>query len=244
MSAFPGIEEPPRKSYSESVLSKLLIPGGSFLVATISLLNTKDLPTWALIVLVGFVGIIAIAILAPAVTWAFSRLRFSLQLRRVAKRLYPQLDRILQRLQDQLTQNMSDTLVYELRDFMSVPDGKGNMVLADLNQSISLSEWLNLTRGRLARRRVQEFIDTAQSIDLAVKHYNQFCRMIENRLNVVMSERMLDDSVLRKLKRIWNHGREGQVRLMQEWAAIGQDINHELDTRICSEYFSPIKNLE
>jgi len=55
---------------------------------------------------------------------------------------------------------------------------------------------------------------------------------------------MLDDSVLRKIKRIWNHGREGQVRLMQEWAAIGQEINHELDTRICSEYFSPIKHLE
>jgi len=162
------------------------------------------------------------------------------------------------RLQEQLSQSRTDTLIYMLRDYTNVRDSKGCSILDEaFAQTISISEWLALvndgasirrrmhTTVRISRQHAREFLFLVDALDLAMLHYSRLCESIENRLRGVLGEqKLVDDNVARRLKQAWNLGRENQGHLVRDWAAMGQEINDSVGFDLCIVHFPQLRPID
>jgi len=166
---------------------------------------------------------------------------------------------MIQRLQNQLNQSHTDTLLCGLWNYANVRDGKGCVILSDqFNQARNISEWLTLASERASRwrqserprktftARTREFVFLAEVLDLAILHYVSLCQAIENQLRGVLlgTEKRVDDDLAKKLKQAWNLGRESQARLVHDWAKMGQEINDSLGFRVCVVHYSQLRPIE
>lgn len=253
-------DEHRKKGYQDSLVAKVLIPIGSFLVALISFLtNVKELPTWATAVLGSFLIIVSVALLLPGGKWLLAKWRSQARIRQTSRQFLPHLDRMIQRLQDQLSQSHTDSLLYGLRNYASIRDGKGCAILSDeFSQATCISEWLTLASKGASRwnltqpqkwalaTRTREFVFVAEALDMAVIHYVRLCQSIESRLRGALlgGEKTVDDNLARQLKQAWNLGRESQGRLVHDWAKMGQEINDSIGFRVCIVNYSQLRPIE
>ncbi len=255
-------EEHRDKSFHDSLFVKVLIPIGSLLVAVMSFLtNIKEIPGWVSVVLGIFLAIASLSLLLPLLPVAkrlFVNWRSRVQIRRSAERFRPDVDRMIRRLQDQLSHSYTDTLLYGLWNYMNARDDKGCAILGnEFNQARGLSEWLSLVSEGGSRwnevpikttlkGRVQDFVFVAEALDLAVIHYVSVCQSIENRLRGVLldTERRVGEELAKQLKQAWNVGRESLGRFVHDWGKMGQEINDCIGFRVCVGNYSQLRPIE
>jgi len=165
---------------------------------------------------------------------------------------------MIQRLQEQLSQSHTDTLLYGLKNYASARDSKGCVILSDeFSQATGISEWLALVSEGASRwnltqttnwalaPRTREFVFVAEALDLALIHYVRLCQSVENRLRGALGgEKPVDDNLAKQLKQAWNLGRESQARLVHDWAKMGQEINDSIGFRVCIVHYSQLRPIE
>lgn len=208
-----------KKDYFERAPVKILFPLGGFLVGVIGLLTgSKELPVWALAILVSFVGVFAIALLWPPIAWFVRRLRVLARRNRAARLFYPEVQQTLRRLHEHLGESTAHTLIYELRDFTQIRDKNGNNVIHSLSEAININEWASLIGLKAQRKRNQDFVEIAKATGLAASQYRRLCELLHNRLQYLVNEKLLDEPALRKLRQGWNSARDSYASMMQDWA--------------------------
>jgi hypothetical protein len=148
------------------------------------------------------------------------------------------------KLQRQTSDNYSQNLVYHLRDFASVRDKKDVVVFPGIYEFIKVSEWLQFFADKAAERRPDEFLDIVEGINLAASQYSQQCVSLQNRVTNVLSEKLLDDAGLRKLRQAWGAGREHANKVLSEWTDFCEQVRRELDGDIAGVHFPVLPALD
>lgn len=237
--------EPQEESKSESVSAKYVIQTGLFLVALISFLtNVKEIPTWVWIALSCYLGISLIVVSVPYAKLLKAKWRERSRRREAARLFFPRLTLTFHRLDEHLRSMRSDTLLSELRDFGSIQDSRGQVVISGLYDAINIAEWLTLKGQQITGWLPREFLSMVQALDLAVIQYDRLCKTFEVRIQEVISNKLLDQDKTRQLRVKWNAGRETQLRFMQDWIATGQEINQLLGQNICQTYYQKLRPME
>src|SRR5882762_4078448 len=130
-----GLKTEPKPDYLESVLVKILFPLGALLVGIIGLVNgSKELPPWALLILVSFVAVFEVVLLWPPARWLVGKWRATAKRNRAAKLFYPEVEQTIRRMHEHLGESTANTLIHELRDFTSIRDKKENVVVTGLSE--------------------------------------------------------------------------------------------------------------
>jgi hypothetical protein len=150
---------------------------------------------------------------------------------------------MLRRLLRELSDNYTDNLIYELRNYVSVRDRKGNNVVEGLADFNRISEWIRLFEPKVQQRSRATFPDVARAMNVAVTQYWWMCVGIQNRLQGIVNEQGIDEPQLRKLIQGWNNGREGANRFFVEWSDLSEKINADLPEHLGSAQRSPLKSI-
>jgi hypothetical protein len=240
-----GLKQEAKPDYFDRPLVKVLFPLGGFLVGAIGLLtSSNNLPSWALIILVSFVAICALVLLWPPLAWTMTRVRTRLRRNRAARLFYPDVQQTIRRLHEHLGESVSHTLIYELRDFTSIRDKKENQVIHSLSEATNIKEWLAFVSSKAQRQQARDFVEVSVATNLAAAQYRRLCESLYNRLQYVVSQNLVDEANLRKLKNGWNSARDSYASMMQDWAKTCDKINHQLGDFVAPSHYSPLRTLE
>jgi len=240
-----GLKTEPKPHYFERALVKMLFPLGGFLVGVIGLLTgSKDLPQWALAILVSFVVVFAVVLLWPPFEWCVGKSRQRFRRNRAARAFYPEVQQTLRRLHEHLGESTANTLVHELREFTSMRDKRDNVVIGSLTEATNINDWLALVSRKAQSRRARDFVEVAAATNLAAVQYRRLCESLQNRLQYVVTQNLLDEAALRRLKNGWNSARDSYASMMQDWAKTCDKINHELRDYVGPSYYSPLRTLD
>lgn len=240
-----GLQHEEKKDHFDRPLVKTLFPVGGFLVALIGLLTgSNKLPWWALVVLVFFVAVCAGVLLWPIVQWSAQKWRDRRTRSRAARLFYADVDQAIRRLSDQLDNSTTHTLTYELRDFFSIRDKSGNVVIGNMAEGINIKEWLALIGRKANTRRARDFVEVVAAVSLAASQYRRLCESLQNHLQYVVNQNLLDEPQLKKLKNAWNSSRDSYMVVMQDWGKTCDKINNEFGEYIAHPNYPPLRTLE
>ncbi len=240
-----GLPQEEKKDYFDRPLVKTLFLVGGFLVALIGLLTgSNKLPWWALAVLVVFVAVCAGVLLWPVVEWSTRKWHERRNCSRAARLFYADVEQAIRRLSDQLDNSTTHTLTYELRDFFSIRDKTGNVVVSNMAEAINIREWLALVGQKASKRRARNFVEVVAATSLAASQYRRLCESLQNHLQYVVNQNLLDEPNLKKLKNAWNSSRDSYTAVMQDWGKACDKINNEFGAYIAHPNYPPLRTLE
>jgi hypothetical protein len=171
----------PSKSYQDSFLTKVLIPLAGISIGGIGLATSKDMPWWGLTALISILCVLLAVIAWPLVTWLYAKWDGRRARIRAAKSLYPDLDLMIRRFQQQVGDSYTNSLTYQLRNFTSIRDKSGAFPIQGLSEFTSIGEWLRLFAAKVEKRRTADFEEITRATDLAAGQYSRLCMSLENR---------------------------------------------------------------
>lgn len=238
----PGRAKP--SAYADSFLTKVLIPLAAVCVGAIGLATSKEMPWWGVASLVAVLTILFGVICWPFVAGAFIRLRSSRAIRRVSKRCYPDLRQLIDRFEQQTSENYSQNAIYELRDFAHVRDVKGMPVFPGFYEFIKISEWVNFFARKAAKGKAADFLEIIKGVNLTASQYSQQCISLQNRLAAIYTDKLLDEPSLRKARQAWSAGREHANKLLSEWSAFCEQVRRETGEDVGGVHFAPLRALD
>ena len=232
------------RSHQDSFLTKVLIPLAGIFVGAIGLASSKDLPWWALTVLISILCILLGVIAWPPVTWMYAMWSGRRARIRTAKSLYPELDLLFRRFQQQVGDSYTNSLTYQLRNFIGIRDASGASVIQGLAEFTSIGAWLRLLAPKIEKRQTADFEEIVRAMDVAASQYSWQCISLENRLLGALTEKSLDEATLRKLRQAWNGGREHANKVLSEWGTFSERVNRELEDHIGTVHFSSLRLMD
>lgn len=224
-----------------SVLTNILIPFGSLLVASVGLL-VQNVPLWITATVVFFVIVIALFAVVPALIRLFGILQQWARSRVVRRRYRPVLDRFLSTLMPQLSDSRAETVFMLWRNFTTLDKGR-RLIQPDQTHLATLQWWLQSIEDRLARYGHRDFERLAEELARAVLQYNRVCEEAHREIQGLLGAGVTDEPTVHNLKQEWNSVRDRHNQTIKTWEDIAKNINHDAGKAVCLDHYSLLKTL-
>lgn len=236
-----GQPEHASKSETKPLLTTVLIPLGSFLVAGLGLL-VQTVPWWVTATVIFYVLVVALVGLIPAVVWIYRMAWRSMRYRAIARRYFPMMRRFLTTLSPNLYDSRLETVFQVWRSATSLDQGQG-LVRPDQTHQATLQWWFLSIDERLGSARQKNFDRIADELGKAVLQYSRLCEQAHREIETLLVSEVRDEPFLRTLKHDWNNARDKHNQTIKVWEDIAKNINHDAGERICLDHYGLLKTI-
>lgn len=224
------------------LVTKVFIPLGSTLVATVAILVEHDkLPHWVYAIGGGYLVVVTVVLLSKPVRSVTRRLLEDQRRCANAKRDMPHLLRARSELFDMLEDNRSDTLRALLKEIGAWSDVVPRPAFESEHLE-SLRCWIMSVGKRLEDSR--NFRQCASDLSVIVAHLNrQFVQKQQELESLIVGGKIPNHRLL-YLKREWNLRRERHAAFVRGWRETARGINSWAGPDVCGEYYQELASLE
>lgn len=234
--------QPSHDQPKESMFRTVWIPLGSLLVAALGLL-ARDAPPWITATIVGYIVLVAVAVLIPFFRRIGQWLRQKTLGRSLAAKFYPQLGQTVTVLLPQLEESRVETICQVWWSISSWDEAK-QIVRVDHAHLRTLQVWLDSIARRLETQSKAAFVELADELGDLILQYQWFCEEAYRQLDALASSGSLQPQKLRSLKQEWNQVRDKHNQTIKSWEDTAKNINAMAHERICLDHYSSLKTLE
>lgn len=238
---FSGQSEHVSKSEGKSLVTTVMIPLGSVLVAVLGLL-VQNVPWWVTAIVVFYVVVVALVGLIPASIRAYRALRTRLQRREVARRYFQPVRRFLTVLSPSLEESRADTVFNVWKNAVSLDQVRGQ-VRPDYAHLWTLQSWLRSIDGRLDNDAKRSFEELCDEIGEVVLQFNRLCEQAHREIETLTINGQLAEHNLRSLKQDWNNARDKHNQTVKMWEDLAKNINHDAGERVCFDHCDLLKTI-
>lgn len=232
-----GSEEPGQKS----LLTTVLIPLGSVLVAGLGLL-VQNVPWWVTAIVVFYIVVVALAGFIPASIRLYRKVRGLMANRAIARRYRPLVRRYLTTLMANLEESRSDTVFNVWKNAVSLDQGQVN-IRPDYAHLRTLRSWLASIDVRLTGNRKRDFELLCDELAEVVLQYSKLCEQAHREIEAVVVNSKPEEHRLRNLKQEWNNARDKHNQTVKAWEDLAKNINHDAGQRVCFDHCGFIKTI-
>lgn len=230
-------------SADRPILTKVLIPLGSFLAAGLGLLN-KELPEWVLVAIVLYMVVVAIVAVAPTGAGLLRRLKKASRHRAIARQYLPGMRRFMTVLSPNFEDARSDT-VYQIWRSASSHDKGQRLIRVDYLHLRTVQSWFESIEVRLERVSGVQFKELAEEFSQLVSQYNRLCEEAQRQIEQLLAvSTTIEPQQVRAIKQDWNNTRDKHIHTIKEWEDMAKNINHDLGEPVCSDYYPMLKTLQ
>jgi hypothetical protein len=252
-------QEDDKKTDPHFILSKILIPFGSLLIAGIPLLtlNYQQLPKWVFISIAVFLILVStyiILIIGPALKRLSSNLLQLMQKKRNRtrfSRLYLQQLKEKNKEFAKFLEDRNDnviSLVQTVGSWPEILDKQDKFDTYDLEQlgryAVTLREWLQVVKYHMDNSSASNFQLAAYNFSRLVSQYYRFCLDWHRRFDYSVRQGRIQGEHLRYLKQEWFTQREKITKYIDHWKPLAENINVIFEENICTAYFETLKTIE
>jgi len=239
-----GRQENIQDSPSKLLLKDILIPIGSILIAAISFLTANfELPTWAIIGVIGYLVVVIMALLFNPFHGLCSSLWKMKRERYLTKKFHSEVYEISREFGG-LIEDRSDTISNLLKEINSWEELRGQLTQPDSEHISTIKSWHASIEKHLNLLCLKYFPSLVWDLGVLISQYNRFCIQTQKRLEEILRERELHEMHLQYLKHEWTLRRERHVRVMSKWESLTKNINDKLRGRFCIDYYEPLKPID
>lgn len=224
---------------AKSLLTTVLIPLGSFLVAGLGLL-VQAVPWWVTATIIFYVLVVALVALVPATIRIYRMVRRVTRHHAIARRYLPMTRRFLTTLTPNLEDSRVGTVYQVWRSATSLDQGRG-LVRPDQVHLITLQWWFHSIGERLKNARNKQFDQIADELAFAVLQYTRMCEQAHREIEALLISGVRDEPFLRNLKHEWSNARDKHNQTIKAWEDIAKNINHDAGERICLDHYDLLK---
>jgi hypothetical protein len=229
------------QSEAKPLITTVLIPLGSFLVAGLGLL-VQTVPWWVTAIVVFYVVVIAFVVLIPASIRIYSLLQKWMQQRAVARRYISLIRRFLTTLVPNLEESRADTVFNVWKSAISLDQGRGQ-VRPDYAHLRTLQSWLGSIDVRLANSGKSNFDQLCSELAEVVLQYNRLCEQAHREIEALVIGGKVEDHNIRHLKQEWNNARDKHNQTIKSWEDLAKNINHDAGERVCFDHCGFLKTI-
>jgi hypothetical protein len=245
MTVYFGTRDKKEPEKEDHVVTRLLIPLGSLLIAAIAVLTSNyQLPIGAVIAVILYLVIVMFVTLWRPASRLFSMFREKWLHRSISKIYYPYLQNSAVEFGRLTEDNRSHTMITFLQDISSWPELQNNPIPFDREHIQTIREWLSSIQENISSSRLTRFKREAHDLSIIIFHYHNMCVRIQVRLESLITQGKIteEQNHLRQLKREWDLRREGHMQFVRDWENLTKNINGKLG-RVCVDYYEPLKTL-
>lgn len=224
---------------AKSLLTTVLIPLGSFLVAGLGLL-AQAVPWWVTATIILYVLVVALVGLIPATIPIYRLVRRLMRHREIARRYLPMIRRFLTTLTPNLEDSRVGTVYQVWRSATSLDQGRG-LVRPDQVHLITLQRWLHSIDERLRDAKNKQFDQIVDELAFAVLQYTRVCEQAHREIETLLTSGVRDEPFLRNLKHQWSNARDKHNQTIKAWEDIARNINSETGERVCFDHYDLLK---
>ncbi|WP_148664998.1 hypothetical protein [Sulfuricaulis limicola] len=229
------------QSETKPIITTVLIPLGSFLVAGLALL-VQAVPWWVTGIVVFYVVVVALVGLIPASIRTYRLLRSWMRQRAVAHRYTPLIRRFLTTLVPNLEESRADTVFNVWKSAIPLDQGR-NQVRPDYAHLRTLQSWLRSIDSRLEVDGRSNFDQLCSELAEVVLQYNRLCEQAHREIEAIVIGGKAEDHQIRYLKQEWNNARDKHNQTIKAWEDLAKNINHDAGERICFDHGSFLKTV-
>lgn len=226
---------------TKSLLTTVLIPLGSVLVAGLGLL-VQNVPWWVTAVVVFYIVVVALVGLIPASIRLFKKSRGFMLNRAVARRYRPLVRRYVTTLMPNLEESRSDTVFNVWKNAVSLDQGQVH-IRPDYAHLRTLQSWLASIEARLILKHKKDFDLFCEEVAEVVLQYNRLCEQAHRELETVLINGKPDEQRLRGLKQEWNNARDKHNQTLKAWEDLAKNLNHDAGKRVCFDHCGFLKTI-
>lgn len=233
-----GVSREPEK---KSLLTTVLIPLGSVLVAGLGLL-VQTVPWWVTAIIVFYIVVVALVGLIPASIWFYRKLRGMMVYRTVVRRYRPLVRRYVTTLMPNLEESRSDTVFNTWKSAVSLDQGPTH-VRPDYSHLRTLQSWLASIDVRLISNNKRDFELLCDELAEVVLQYSRLCEQAHREIETLVITSKPEESRLRNLKQEWNNARDKHNQTVKAWEDLAKNINHDAGQRVCFDHCGFLKTI-
>lgn len=230
-----------REPEQKSLVTTVLIPLGSVLVAGLGLL-VQTVPWWVTAVVVFYIVVIALVGLIPASIRLYRKLRGLMIYRSVARRYRPLVRRFVTTLIPNLEESRADTVFNTWKNAVSLDQGQLH-IRPDYAHLRTLQSWLASIEVRLIGNRKRDFELLCDELAEVVLQYSRLCEQAHREIEAVVVNSKPEEHGLRNLKQEWNNARDKHNQTVKAWEDLAKNINHDARQRICFDHCGFLKTI-
>lgn len=238
---FSGQSEHASKSEGKSLITTVLIPLGSVLVAVLGLL-VQNVPWWVTAVVIFYVVVVALVGLIPASFRVYRALRTRLQRRAVTRRYFLSVRRFLTVLSPSLEESRVDTVFNVWKGAVSLDQARGQ-VRPDYAHLRTLQSWLRSIDIRLDNSGKRSFEEICDELGDVVLQFNRLCEQAHREIETLTINGQLAEHSLRTLKQDWSNARDKHNQTAKAWEDLAKNINHDAGERVCYDHCDLLKTI-
>ena len=224
---------------AKSLLTTVLIPLGSFLVAGLGLL-VQTVPWWVTATIIFYVLVVALVALIPATIRIYRMVRRVTRHHAIARRYLPMTRRFLTTLTPNLEDSRVGTVYQVWRSAASLDQGRG-LVRPDQVHLITLQRWFHSIDQRLKNAGNKQFDRIADELAFALLQYTRVCEQAHREIEALFTSGVRDEPYLRNIKHEWSNARDKHNQTIKAWEDIAKNINHETGERVCLDHYDLLK---
>lgn len=230
-----------REPEKKSLLTTVMIPLGSVLVAGLGLL-VQTVPWWVTAVVVFYIVVIALVGLVPASIRFYDKLRCLLSYRAVARRYRPPMRRFVTTLMPNLDASRPDTVFNAWKNAVSLDQGQ-MQIRPDYAHLRTLQSWLASIEVRLINDNKRDFELLCEELADVVLQYSKLCEQAHREIEAAVVNSKPEEHRLRNLKQEWSNARDKHNQTVNAWEVLAKNINHDARQRICFDHFGFLKTI-
>lgn len=219
----------------KSLLTTVLIPLGSVLVAGLGLL-VQAVPWWVTAVIVFYILVVALAGVVPVAIRVLQTFKEKMTHRAIVRAYLPQIRRFVTTLSPNLEDSRLETIFYVWRTATSLDQGR-NLIKPDQIHQTTLQWWLSSISEELERTRYRDFDKIVGELSRIVYQYNRLCEEARRQLEATLVGVVRDEPTMRHIKHEWNNARDKHNQLIKSWEDIAKNINHEFGKTVCNDHY-------
>lgn len=242
-------EQKPASEFPGPFITKLLIPGGSLLLAVVGLLaGYEKLPPWALWLIMLYLVVVTLAIAAYPIRLGIGYCRTAWKKRQLAQRFYRPLKMCVTKLQELTSESRVNALPSLLNEVNGWPQFRdnpsdGSRQSVPSQAVLVIAAWLDSIQRRLNEPRSPEFPALVQDFSSLLVQYLTFCEDARRDLQNKVSWSAQDQQI-KSFKSRWNCAREELTHLVKTWEQSARDINTLTGDSWCHIYYRSLTPLE